>query len=96
MANRITKSDLQYDYHWTAFGSDNPKVSGPPDNTLLNRSEGYEMLYFINKCADLWDWPANEKQGCLRLEKIIKEKVPSNIHSQSRIKQWIEANYKQI
>ncbi|MCF8120404.1 MAG: hypothetical protein K9L83_09375 [Deltaproteobacteria bacterium] len=40
----MDKSDLIYDdYSWTAYGDDNPKVSGEPDSTLLNRKEGYDL-----------------------------------------------------
>ena len=47
----IKRSELMYnDYTWTHTPGDDPRVSGEPDNTMLNRKEGYEMLYFINKC----------------------------------------------
>jgi hypothetical protein len=92
----ITQGDLHYKYSWSHYGNDNPKVSGPPDNTELNRNEGYEMLYFINKCAESWGWSALNKSSCQNLEKIIKEKVPTNIRTQGGIKEWITQNYKEI
>ncbi|PLX08446.1 MAG: hypothetical protein C0596_06205 [Marinilabiliales bacterium] len=50
----ISKSDLYYKYYsWTASSGDDPKITGTPDSTLLNRNEGYEILYFINKFAEL-------------------------------------------
>jgi hypothetical protein len=36
---------------------DNPKIIHGTDHTELNRTEGYEMLYFINSLARSWDWP---------------------------------------
>lgn len=89
-----TKSDMLYSYSWTAIKGDNPKVSGEPDSTLLSRSEGYEMLYFINKCADKWNWTDDNKASRRKLEKLIKTIVPGNIHSQRGIKEWVENNYK--
>lgn len=49
----LVKSDLQYEdeYSWTAIDGDNPKITGIPDSTLLNREEGYEVLAFINRFA---------------------------------------------
>ena len=50
----MTKSDLEYDdYSWTAYGDDDPEVTGEPDSTLFNRNEGYEVLYLINKMAEI-------------------------------------------
>lgn len=54
------------------------------------------MLYFINKCAESWGWQQSEKAGCLRLEAIIHTKVPTSTRTQKGVKQWIEANYKNI
>jgi hypothetical protein len=82
------------DYSWTAYSGDDPKVSGEPDNSLLSRREGYEMLYFINKCGQLWNWPASDPIPHRKLERLIREHVPSNYHSQANVKQWIEANWK--
>ena len=40
----MKKSDMVYDnYSWTAYGDDDPKVSGEPDSTLLNRKEGHRQ-----------------------------------------------------
>lgn len=87
----LTSKDLQYSYSWTAYRGDNPKVTGNPDNTLLNRKEGYEILYFINKLASIWN--LNHKSSGTKMEKMIQEKVPGNIRSQKNIKQWISDHW---
>lgn len=88
------RSDLIYnDYVWTHVAGDDPRVSGPPDNTMLNRKEGYEVLYFINKCAELWNWSSMDVISRQRLEKAIRNKVPPNIRTQQGIKEWVEANF---
>lgn len=87
----FTKSDLKYEYSWTALSGDNPKITGEPDSTLLNRNEGYEMLYFINKFAEKNRW--QKKSSGEILEKMIKEKVPSDIRSQVNIERWIKENW---
>lgn len=90
--NLISKDDLYYkDYSWTTISGDNPKVTGQPDSTLLNRKEGYEILYFVNKYCELQG--LKQKSSATKVERMIREKVPSDIHSQIKIKTWIEDNW---
>jgi len=89
----VSKSDLYYtDYSWTATSGDNPKISGEPDSTLLNRKEGYEVLYFINKLSEKYDF--KQKASAIKIEKMIRTEVPSNLHGQKNIKEWIGENWK--
>lgn len=88
----ISKSDLFYkDYSWTAVSGDNPKVTGEPDSTLFNRHEGYEVLYLINKLAEIWK--LNKKASATKMEKMIRNHLPSDIRSQVNVKQWIQDNW---
>jgi len=88
----ISKDDLYYkDYSWTAYSTDNPKVTGEPDNTLLNRKEGYEILYFVNKFCDMSGLIS--KGSATKVEKMIRNEVPADIHSQLKIKEWIAGNW---
>ncbi len=88
------RSDMLYnDYSWSHIAGDDPRVSGPPDNTMLNRKEGYEVVYFINKCAEKWQWKENV-QACRKLEKAIRLHVPNNVRTQRAIIDWIEINFK--
>jgi len=91
------KSNMIYDdYVWsTKYNHDDPRVTGEPDSSLLSRREGWEMLYFINKCASKWGWPENIA-AMQRLEVIIKEKIPTSIRSQAEVYKWIQNNYKEI
>lgn len=90
----IDKSDLKYkDYTWTTYSHDNPKVSGKPDSTLLNRKEGYEILYFINKLSEIYNLKV--KTSAIKIENMIRNEVPSNLHSQENVKRWIETNWKE-
>jgi hypothetical protein len=58
MPHKIKKSELVYDdYKWTAKADhDNPKYIGGTDHAELNRTEGYEMLYFMNSLIHTWGW----------------------------------------
>lgn len=89
----ITKSELIYtDYAWTTYSNDDPKVTGHPDSTLLNRKEGYEIIYFINKLSEIHELKA--KSSAIKIENMIRNEVPANIHSQENIMNWIVANWK--
>ncbi len=89
----ISKTDLYYsDYSWTVINGDNPKVTGEPDSTLLNRKEGYEILYFINKFCEMHD--LKQKASATKVEKMIRNEVPSDIRSQKNIGDWLVKNWK--
>jgi len=83
----LTKSDLKYVYSWTSYDNDNPKITGSLDSTLLNRNEGYEILYFINKYCD--KYRIVYRSDALKIERMIKTVVPNDIHSQQKIEEWI-------
>jgi len=92
------KSDMVYkDYRWTALADhDNPKIIYGTDHSELNRTEGYEMLYFINSLAHTWNWQNVALPSYQHLERIIKEEVPSSIRTHGGIKDWIGAKYTSI
>jgi hypothetical protein len=87
----ISKSDLQYIYSWHAYGDDDPEVTGKPDSTELNREEGYEVLPFINEFCKRHE--CKELFYALKVEKMIKEDVPSDIRSRKKIDEWIIENW---
>lgn len=87
----LKRSDLEYKYSWTVCGDDDPKVTGKPDNTELNRNEGYEMLYFINKYAADNDIRAEELG--IHIEYLIHEKIPA-LRSHKEIRDWLTEFFK--
>lgn len=89
--NIIEQSDLKYVYSWTVIDGDNPKIIGKPDATFFNRNEGYEVLYLINKFAELYG--ISKKENGIRMERLIHNHLPSNIHSQENVCQWILDNW---
>lgn len=44
---KFNRSDLKRRYNWSTDGGDNPKLRNNPDSSLLDRTEGYEVLYMI-------------------------------------------------
>jgi hypothetical protein len=73
---------------------DKPKFISNLDLSKLNRTEAYEMTYFINCLAISWGWPDNAYTSSYQhLEKIIKTEVPEHIKTPWKIKEWIEWKY---
>ncbi|MGA0609440.1 hypothetical protein [Caldimonas sp. KR1-144] len=94
----ITKSDLIYkDYSWSTFRGDDPRLTGEPDATLLNRHEGYEVLHFISRFCDrhTWNPPPATKASAQKAERLIRQHVPSNVRSRQGIDQWLIQNWGQ-
>ncbi|WP_376967594.1 hypothetical protein ABNQ39_36005 (plasmid) [Azospirillum sp. A26] len=89
----MTKTNLIYkDYNWKAKDDkDNPKITGFPDNALLNRSEGYEVLDFINRFAAKHD--LKQVASGQKVERFIHDHLPSNVRSHKNVHDWIVANW---
>jgi hypothetical protein len=83
----FNKSGMHYtDYKWSAYPSDDPRITGKPDSTLFNRNEGYEVLYLINKMV-------TTKAEGEKMEKMIRKYLPSDVRSQENVQEWIKANW---
>lgn len=86
------KEDMIYtDYKWTAYPNDNPKIVGKPDSTLLNRNEGYEVLYLINAFAEKHGFKKTVSGNVV--EEMIRKELPIDIRSQEGIFMWVEENW---
>jgi len=94
---KYQRSQMVYqDYKWTAHADhDNPKFIHAQDASMLNRQEGYEMLYFINSAAKTWQWN-DSLSSRQNLERIIRNEVPSNIRTHSGILAWVQQNHSRI
>jgi len=85
---------LKHSYSPRATGDDNPKVRGTPDSSLLNRSESYEMLYFVNKFAN--DYGSGKSGVALKAERLIKLHLPSDKRSHANVTDWLRENWKKF
>ena len=86
------KSDLAYDdYDWSEYKPNDPRVSGPPDDSVFNRKEGEEVLYIINLFAShvAWDVRSFGK----KVEQLIHDHLPDSITSQEEVLEWIRENW---
>lgn len=91
-AGPLTKNDLQFRYTPPPGTFDDPKLRGEPDRSLLNRSQWYEMLYFINKFAN--NYGNRDRNIALKAERLIKTTVPGHLRSHDNIEQWLLQNWK--
>jgi hypothetical protein len=90
------KTNMIYSDYWWNSPADisNPTIIQSTDNRILNRLEGYEMIYYIRSLARSWEWKDEAIRACQKIEKTIREKVPQNIRTYAEIKAWIENNFK--
>jgi hypothetical protein len=86
----ITRNDLKKTYKWTPLYHEDPRVSGAPDPTPVNRGEGYEILYLVAAIAEAWG--LTTKEDCLKIERLI-HKVPVQFRGQIDITTWICRNW---
>lgn len=94
------KSQMLYDngtyYKWTASADhDNPYYRNGSDHTLLNRTEGYEVLYFINHLGSK-HWNSPNITTYQKIEKLLRYDVPTNIRSHKGVADWIVANWSKV
>lgn len=80
-------------YNWDAAeGNDNPKVIGGKERDELNRTEGYEVLPFINRFIDS-RVKVPTKKYYEKAEKIIRYDLPEGIHKHDEIEIWMQDNW---
>jgi hypothetical protein len=82
----ITAKQLLFTYSWSAVPPDNPRITGIPDSTFLNRHEGYEVLSFLNRHCKQTD-------QAHKAERLIRNKLPSDIRSHSNVLDWLQRNW---
>jgi hypothetical protein len=91
MAN-FKRSDLKLHYSWTASAeNDNAKITGFPDNVLLDRHEGYEVLPFLNRYMTEKAWSSLSTLN--RLEDALRDRLPGSIRSHANIRKWLNDNF---
>jgi hypothetical protein len=86
----LYKGDLKNHYNWRPIPNEDSRISGISDNTLFNRNEGFEVLYIINSFAEKYG--IERKETGLQIEKLISEKLPSNLRNQIHVMEWLEKN----
>ncbi|WP_428229965.1 hypothetical protein [Flavobacterium sp.] len=93
---KFTRKDLYYDnYSWSADGGDDSHYKGYLDRIKVDKTEGYEVVYF---CNDFLVENKKEltKENFQRVEKILKSKDLSNIELRSDLNYEVNKNWNLI
>ena|SRR5665213_2065384 len=96
------KSQMLYDdgkyYKWQAKADhDNPYYTKGTDYSELNRTEGYEVLYFINHIAKKhWTGPPANLPTLRKIEKMIRYDVPAADKTHKKVADWIITNWSKV
>lgn len=88
--------DMVYkDYDETApEANDNPFIRGGLERIELNRSELYEVKYFINEMLKDVKWTGEpNKPTAQKIERMIRDAVPGEIQNRGEIRKWILENW---
>ena len=93
------KTEMLYNdgkyYKWKAEADhDNPFVKRGTDYLQLNRTEGYEVLYFINQFGK--NHKMTNLEDYQKIEEMIRYEVPSKIHHHDEISEWIIENWSSV
>ena len=92
------QSDMLYDdgqhYKWKAAADhDNPYYTHGKDHSELNRTEGYEVKYFINHFGDKHFEKPPTTATYQKIERMIRYHVPSGTRTHKKVADWIIANW---
>lgn len=86
-------ADSNY-YTWKAKEEDdNPNRRGGKDRVELDRTEGYEVLYFLNKYVHIWISDNPPLKMYHKAEEMLRHKVPKDLRRQADIARWMAANW---
>lgn len=88
----FTKHDLLHFYNWYADGGDNPAYKGTSDRIKVDKTEGYEVLYFCNRFFSLYEVRPT-LTNFRRVEKLLKSPQASNIIMRNELYRFVANNW---
>jgi hypothetical protein len=96
-----TRVEMLFDdgeyYKWKASGDkENPTHKKSAGQQELHRTEGEEVLYFINDIGQTRWKNVPTLPTYQKMEKMIRYHVPSDIRTLKRIEDWIIDNWSSI
>lgn len=81
------------DYYWQfRYLPKDPHTCGEFATTVFTRTEGPQMVYFLQKYADMRKWQHSLDSRLQKLEYLIRKMVPDNLDSQQEVQLWLDAN----
>ncbi|WDF57564.1 hypothetical protein PQ462_12640 [Flavobacterium sp. KACC 22758] len=90
---KFTEKDLFYnDYSWAADGGDDAHYRGYLDKIKVDKTEGYEVLYFCNTFLLNFNKEPT-KENFQRVEKLLRHKDLSDIDLRSELNSRIDSKW---
>jgi hypothetical protein len=88
----FNKSDLQHNhYNWSNKSQqDFEKIRGFHDDASLTKTEGYEVLPYINRYMNYRSWKLITSFH--KIENAIINELPNDIKLHSTVKKWLDQN----
>jgi len=84
----FTRQDLKQEYIWRTKEDDVKKITGFPADVILNCTQGYEILYFINRYMEHIGWCTLVSFN--NIELIIKSRLPFGKRTHKDVKEWLD------
>ena len=93
----IKSNMVFFDYKWNDKAiSNEAKSIALDEQSELNRTEGFEMLNYINSLAKTWGWKIDNMSSFRHLERIIRKEVPDDIRTHADILAWLQDHYTNV
>ena len=95
---KLTRSDLKFDYQWSASSNGSSNLIRD-DANHLNHKSGYEMIHFLNELGVaegkvVYGYGNELTRGALlRVEWMLRERFISKAPSTEIVIQWINDNW---
>lgn len=84
----FTRNDLKQDYLWRTKEETVKNISGFPADIVLNCTQGYEVLHFLNRYMDDIGWSTLVSFN--NIELIIKSRLPFGKRTHKDVKEWLD------
>ncbi len=87
MAN-FTMTDLKQEYFWESQEDTEKLIDGFPADRILNCTQGYEVLYFLNRYMDHAGWVTLVSFN--NIERLLKTRLPFGKRTHKDVKEWLD------
>lgn len=83
--NIYQRADLKFQYNWNEESANDPILSGSPDDSIFDRTNGYHLLYLLNYMYIKWTFWDNRKAFSWMENLVLK--LPVKTYTQKQIEE---------
>lgn len=84
----FSSTDLKQEYRWETREHLASQIEGFPSDKILNCTQGYEMLHFLNRYMDDIGWVTVVSFN--NIELLIKTQLPFGRRTHKDVKEWLD------